>query len=104
MADLEFDQRQPGTGDVFTNVAVRRPPKPPAPRWKRILKAALQGIAAAILLAAGTVWTIRQQHPKFVKPGELLHLPAAVVTAVTPPAPGSDTVAAPPTRTAAKSE
>ena len=39
---------------------------------------------AAILLAAGTIWTLRQQHPKFVKPGELLHLPAAVVTAVQP--------------------
>ncbi|HEX6626421.1 MAG TPA: lytic transglycosylase domain-containing protein [Gemmatimonadaceae bacterium] len=100
MADLEIDQRQPGTGDVFTNVPVRRPPKP-EPRWKRILKAALQGTAAAILLAAGTIWTIRQSHPKFVKPGELLHLPAAVVTAAMP---GTDTVAAPPTDSAAKVE
>lgn len=100
MADLEIDQRQPGTGDVFTNVPVRRPPKP-EPRWKKILKAALQGTAAAILLAAGTVWTIRQTHPRFVKPGELLHLPAAVVTAVTP---GTDTVSAPPTDSAARVE
>lgn len=100
MADLEIDQRQPGTGDIFTNVPVRRPPKP-EPRWKKILKAALQGTAAAILLAAGTVWTIRQSHPKFVKPGELLHLPAAVVTAVTP---GTDTVSAPPTDSAARVE
>jgi len=98
MADLEFDQREPGTGDVFTNVAVRRPPRP-QPRWKRILKAALQGTAAAVLLVAGTVWTIRQSHPKFIKPGELLHLPAAVVTAT---APGTDTVAAPPTDAAAQ--
>ena len=101
MADLEIDQRQPGTGDIFTNVAVRRPPKPPDPRWKKILKAALQGTGAAILLVAGTIWTIRQSHPKFVKPGEILHLPAAVVTAVTP---GTDTVAAPPTDSAAKVE
>src|SRR6476659_919686 len=100
MADLEIDQRQPGTGDVFTNVPVRRPPKP-EPRWKKILKAALQTTAAAILLAAGTIWTIRQSHPRFVKPGELLHLPAAVVTAVTP---GTDTVAAPPTDSAARVE
>jgi soluble lytic murein transglycosylase-like protein len=100
MADLEIDQRQPGTGDVFTNVPVRRPPKP-EPRWKKILKAALQGTAAAILLAAGTVWTIRQSHPKYIKPGELLHLPAAVVTAATP---GTDTVAAPPTDSAARVE
>ncbi|HJP85445.1 MAG TPA: transglycosylase SLT domain-containing protein [Gemmatimonadaceae bacterium] len=100
MADLEFDQRQPGTGDIFTNVPVRRPPKS-EPRWKRNLRAALQGTGAAILLIAGTVWTIRQQHPKFVKPGELLHLPAAVVTAVTP---GTDTISAPPTDSAAQVE
>jgi soluble lytic murein transglycosylase-like protein len=84
MADLEYEQRQSGAGDPFTNVPVRRPAKPPAPRWMRALKAALHGIGAAVLLAAGTVWTIRQQHPKFVKPGELLHLPAAVVTATAP--------------------
>lgn len=100
MADLEIDQRQPGTGDMFTSVPVRRPPKS-EPRWKKILKAALQGTAAAILLAAGTVWTIRQSHPKFLKPGELLHLPAMVVTAVTP---GTDTVSAPPTDSAAQVE
>ncbi|HEX9221146.1 MAG TPA: lytic transglycosylase domain-containing protein [Gemmatimonadaceae bacterium] len=93
MADLEFDQRKAAAGDPFINVPVRRPPKPPAPRWRRILKATLHGVGAAILLAAGTIWTLRQQHPKFIKPGELLHLPAAVVTAVepgveaTPPAP-----------------
>ncbi len=101
MADLEIDQRQPGTGDIFTNVPVRRRPKSPDPRWKKILKAALQGTGAAILLVAGTVWTIRQQHPAFVKPGQLLHLPAAVVTAVTP---GTETVAPPPTDSAAQVE
>jgi hypothetical protein len=65
-------------------VAVRRPPRPPDARWKRILKAALQGIGAAVLLAAGTIWTLRQTHPKFVKPGELLHLPPTLVTAKAP--------------------
>jgi len=84
MADLEFDQRQSGTRDPFTNVAVRNPIKPYAPRWQRILKAALHGIGAAVLLAAGTIWTLRQQHPKYVKPGELLHLPPALVTAAPP--------------------
>jgi hypothetical protein len=84
MPDLEQEQRQTGAGDPFTNVTVRRPIKPPPPRWMRGLKAALHGLGAAVLLAAGTVWTIRQSHPKFVKPGELLHLPAAVVTATTP--------------------
>jgi soluble lytic murein transglycosylase-like protein len=84
MADLEFDQRQSRAGDPFINVPVRRPVKEPASRWKRILKAGLHGIGAAVLLAAGTIWTLRQQHPKFVKPGELLQLPAAVVTAAVP--------------------
>src|SRR6266550_2014914 len=84
MVDLEVEQRQSGAGDPFTNVPVRRPAKGPSPRWKRILKATLHGISAVVLLAAGTLWTIRQQHPKFIKPGELLHLPAAVVTASAP--------------------
>jgi soluble lytic murein transglycosylase-like protein len=83
MADLEHDQRQSGAGDPFTTVPVRRPVKP-EPRWKRILKAALHGISATILLAAGTVWTLNQQHPKYLKPGGLLQLPAAVVTAQPP--------------------
>jgi len=37
MADLEFEKRQSGAGDPFTNVVVRRPLRPPAQRWKRIL-------------------------------------------------------------------
>jgi hypothetical protein len=99
MADLGLDQRQEGAGDKFTNVAVRRPLPPPAPRWKRVLKTALQGAGATVLLAAGTIWTIRQQHPKFIKPGGLLHLPPALVTAVTP---GLDTVPPPATDSAAQ--
>jgi hypothetical protein len=97
MADLEFEQRQQGPRDPFTNVAVRRPLNPPAPRWKRILKAVGHAVGAAVLLAAGTVWTIRQTHPQFMKPGELLHLPAAVVTAQIPGTEGY----APPTDSAA---
>jgi hypothetical protein len=84
MADPEIDQRQSGAGDPFVNVAVRRPRPVPVPRWKKILKTGLRGVGAAILLAAGTVWTIRQQHPTYLKPGQLLHLPAAVVTAQPP--------------------
>ena len=84
MADLEKDNRQSGAGDPFTNVAVRRPFRPSAPRWKRLLKGVLRAVGAAVLLAAGTVWTLRQQHPQFVKPGELLHLPPALVTAAAP--------------------
>lgn len=84
MADLGYEQRQSGARDPFTNVPVRRPVKPGAPRWQRVLKASLHGLGAAILLAAGTVWTLRQQNPKFLKPGQLLNLPAAVVTAKPP--------------------
>jgi len=100
MADLEFDQRKEGAGDPFTNVAVRRPLRRES-RWKRILKAALHGIGAAVILAAGTIWTIRQQHPKFVKPGELLHLPPALVTAAVP---GTEPTGPPPTDSAAQLE
>jgi soluble lytic murein transglycosylase-like protein len=101
MADPEFEQRKEAAGDPFINVPVRRPRKPPAPRWKRILKAALHGMGAAVLLAAGTIWTIRQQHPQFVKPGELLHLPPALVTAA---APGTESTPPPPTDSAAQLE
>ena len=92
MADLQYDERQTGAGNPFTNVAVRRPVRSRAPRWKRILKAALHGVSAAVLLAAGTIWTLRQQHPQFIKPGELLHLPPALVTAA---APGTEPYVAP---------
>ena len=92
MPDLQYDERQTGAGNPFTNVAVRRPVRSRAPRWKRILKAALHGVSAAVLLAAGTIWTLRQQHPQFIKPGELLHLPPALVTAA---APGTEPYVAP---------
>ncbi|HET7612715.1 MAG TPA: lytic transglycosylase domain-containing protein [Gemmatimonadaceae bacterium] len=84
MADLEFEKRRSGAEDPFINVPVRRPLRPPAPGWKRILRNALQGIGAVLLLTAGTIWTIHQSHPKFIPPGALLHLPAAVVTAAQP--------------------
>ena len=89
MADLEIDKRQSGAGDPFTTVAVRRPIKPVA-QWRRVLRSTLQAAGAVVLLAAGTVWTLRQQHPQFVKPGQLLHLPPALVTAA---APGTETPA-----------
>jgi len=37
-----------------------------------------------MLLAAGTIWTINQQHPAFTKPSELLSLPGAVINARQP--------------------
>jgi hypothetical protein len=84
MADLEFEQRQSGAGDPFTNVPVRRPLRRQEPGWQRILRHTLHAVGAAVLLAAGTIWTIHQSHPKFIPPGALLHLPAAVVTAAEP--------------------
>jgi len=101
MADPEMEERREGGGDPFTNVAVRRRQRPPDPRWKRIFKNALQGAGAAVLLAAGTIWTLRQQHPKFVKPGELLHPTPALVTAASP---GTEPTPPPPTDSAAQVE
>ncbi|MGH7650972.1 MAG: transglycosylase SLT domain-containing protein [Gemmatimonadaceae bacterium] len=100
MADLEHDKRQSGAGDPFTTVPVRRPIRPGTPQWRRFLRATLQSIGAVVLLAAGTVWTLRQQHPQFVKPGQLLHLPPALVEAA---APGTEAVA-PPTDAKAQEE
>lgn len=101
MADLEQDKRQSRAGDPFINVPVRNPIKGPAPLWQRYLKTGLRGLGAVILLAAGTVWTLRQQHPMFVKPGELLHLPPALVTAAVP---GTEGYEPAPTDSAAREE
>ena len=101
MADPEQDKRQSRAGDPFINVPVRNPIQGPAPLWQRYLKTGLRGFGAAVLLAAGTVWTLRQQHPMFVKPGSLLHLPPALVTAVIP---GTEAYAAAPTVSAAREE
>jgi soluble lytic murein transglycosylase-like protein len=83
MADLDSEQRQSGAGNVFTNVPVRRPRRSEA-RWKRVLKTVGHALGAVILLAAGTIWTLRQTEPKFAKPGELLRLPPALITAAKP--------------------
>jgi soluble lytic murein transglycosylase-like protein len=83
MADLDIDQRQSGAGNVFTNVPVRRPRRSEA-RWKRVLKTIAHALGAVLLLAAGTIWTLRQTNPKFAKPGELLRLPPALITAAKP--------------------
>ncbi len=72
--------RRHSQGNVYTNVR-RRSVERPRSRWWTIFKATLHGVAASLLLAAGTIWTLNQQHPKYVKPGELLKLPAMVVNA-----------------------
>lgn len=84
MADLENEQRRSGAGNnAFINVPVRRPRRRES-GWRRILKDVGRGIGAVVLLAAGTVWTLRQTNPKFAKPGELLRLPPALITAAKP--------------------
>lgn len=52
--------------------------------WRRYISTAAQAAALGILLAAGTVWTIDQQHPRFTRPAELLQLPGAVISATKP--------------------
>lgn len=73
-------ERRGSNGTIFTDVPRRRHDWEPEPRWKRSLRVGLQGLGAVILLIAGTIWTINQQKPKFLKPGELLRLPAVAVT------------------------
>ena len=54
------------------------------PRWKRYLRGATHVVAVSLLLAAGTVWTLNQEHPHFTSPASLLELPGAVIHAQTP--------------------
>jgi hypothetical protein len=79
MSEPEVERRG-ADGDPFINVRVRHPRQKQA-EWVKVLKGVGHAVGAAVLLIAGTVWTIRQQHPKYVNPGGLLNLPAAVVTA-----------------------
>ena len=78
------DDRRQSTGNVYTNVRRRYAEPPPLKPWQRALKAAARGVTATVLLVAGTVWTLNQQKPKFVKPGELLQLPPSFVAAAPP--------------------
>src|SRR2546423_10007196 len=93
MNDSEVESRRETSGDVFTNVRIRRP-MTPKPRWLRILRNVGQLLAAVIFLAAGTVWTLRMQHPPFTQPRALLHLPPALIT---PARPWEQTLAPQPT-------
>ncbi|HEY8164962.1 MAG TPA: lytic transglycosylase domain-containing protein [Gemmatimonadaceae bacterium] len=80
-SELELPvERRHSAGNVYTNVRRRSVEKPPR-RWRTILLAVGHGLAASVLLAAGTLFTLHQQHPTYVKPLEVLQLPAAVVEA-----------------------
>jgi soluble lytic murein transglycosylase-like protein len=54
------------------------------PRWWWMAVHASQALGLGLLLAAGTVWTINQQHPRYTKPAVLLEIPAAVIRAAGP--------------------
>ena len=88
MSDWEAaqgDDRRGSKGTIFTDVPRRRNEHAPEAPWKRTLRVALQGLGAVVLLAAGTIWTLNQQKPKYIKPGQLLRLPAVAVTPKVPP-------------------
>lgn len=74
------DRRQTG-GTEFTNVRRRSVERPPLSKWQKIAKTVAHGVVATVLLAGGTIWTLNQQKPKFVKPLEMLRLPGTVVQA-----------------------
>ncbi len=56
------------------------------PRWRAFAVATTKAAALAVLLAAGTIWTLEQQHPRFTRPAELIMLPGAVISATRPSA------------------
>jgi len=78
------DNRRQTSGNEFTNIRRRSVERPPLPRWQQIAKVIARGVGASVLLAGGTIWTLNQQKPKFLKPGDLLRLPASVVQAAPP--------------------
>jgi soluble lytic murein transglycosylase-like protein len=84
VVEVQEDRRR-SAGTVFTNVRRRSNEKPPLKKWQKFMFAVAHAGGASALLAAGVVWTLNHQNPKFVKPGELLKLPASLVIAPTPP-------------------
>ena len=78
------DDRRRSSGSIYTNVRRRRVERPPLKPWQRYARAVAQGMAATLLLVAGTVWTIHQSKPHYVRAGELLQLPASFVVAPPP--------------------
>jgi len=78
------DDRRRSAGSVYTNVRRRSAERPPLKPWQKALHAAMHVAGASTLLAAGVVWTLNHQQPKYVKAGELLKLPASFVVAPPP--------------------
>ncbi|HZI99942.1 MAG TPA: transglycosylase SLT domain-containing protein, partial [Gemmatimonadaceae bacterium] len=83
--DLAFpNDRRRSAGNVYTNVRRRADERKPRKRWQKVLLAAAHGVGASALLAAGVFWTLNHQQGKYVKPGDLLKLPASLVVAPPP--------------------
>ncbi len=78
------DDRRHSAGSVYTNVRRRSQERAPLKRWQKVARTLLHGVTAATLLVAGTYYTLQQQKPKYVKPGDLLQLPASLVIAPPP--------------------
>ena len=78
------DDRQNSAGNVYTNVRRRGSERPPLKPWQKVARTLVKGFGASALLLAGTVWTLNQQKPKYVNPGELLQFPASFVVAPPP--------------------
>ena len=78
------DDRRRASGNIYTNVRRRRVERPPLKPWQRFARTAGQAAVASTLLVAGIIWTLNSQKPKYVKPGSLFQLPAAMVVAPPP--------------------
>jgi hypothetical protein len=78
------EDRRQSSGNIYTNVRRRSVERPPLMPWQRALKAVAHGLVASFLLVAGTLWTLKQQKPKYVNPGALLELPPSIVAAAPP--------------------
>lgn len=78
------DDRRRSAGTVYTNVRRRSRERPPLKPWQKAIHGALHFAGASALLAAGVVWTLNHQQPKYVKAGEMLKLPEALVVAPPP--------------------
>lgn len=78
------DDRRRLSGSVYTDVRRHGSERPPLSRGQKAIRALAHGLGAGALLVAGTIWTVNQQKPEFVKPGSILQLPAEFVLAPPP--------------------
>jgi len=53
------------------------------PRWTRYARSVTRFVTAGALLGAGVVFTLQTQHPTFAHPGDIVRLPAAIISAPT---------------------